>query len=793
MKKYYAALILTITCLVFGQATVSHANPTETANTENIIGNNSPVSRAVAVKMLSLALDDMDTIRSYDDESRFVDVPTDSWYYKYVNAGIARGLVSTAGNVFLPDSPLTLEQAQIFLRRINPQTKLNINMNEENRNMPISYAAWSDLLLRVLDELDIRPFTQSRILVLATQGTNARLMNWKLISSTGVVGHEGLNLDAYVDTEILVYKRNGEIAIAKQKTDINPIIESAYIVHADETNRRITIFSGGVERTYPCSNVRESFAGQIAQIQLRNGTAEIKAVYTETKTGTVKQIDGQIIDIHNYDTSITKRVTLSRGFKIYSIADGAVKWKSAADLIVGQDIAVIIVDDSTAKAAVITRRPTLENIRVVLSTANFTSRTHRSVSVTSTGRFTVTMGNTVRSYDANEVYTVNTQADMGGSDRVYVETVNQSDKLILQGVNRPAYRGVFEISMAHGGGFHVVNEICLEEYLYSVVPSEMPSSHGLEAAKIQAITARSYAYNQYFANVFHMYGANIDDSTMSQVYNNVAETDISVQAVNETAGKLLAFNGRVISANYFSTSGGFTTGNGDIWPMGNRFPSGSSSYLSGHSHISSDISAYNNLTNEGNALLFFKDKTVESPDSHFPFFRWESEMNAEQLSAAINANLSTRYASNPRWIKTLQQDGVYRSRPISTIGKVTDIEVVERAKAGNILQLKITGTQAAIMVYTDMNIRMLLRPVRLTLNNGAVHNDFHMLPSSFFAFEKTMQNGELSSIKLYGGGYGHGVGMSQNGAKGLIDRGYTYEEVLLYYYPGTEIIQKGTN
>ena len=106
----------------------------------------------------------------------------------------------------------------------------------------------------------------------------------------------------------------------------------------------------------------------------------------------------------------------------------------------------------------------------------------------------------------------------------------------------------------------LVNELPLEEYLYAVVPSEMPASYELEALKAQAVCARSYAYNQTQGLSYPEYNAHVDDSTSFQVYGNSKEQESAVRAVDETRGQKLWYQNQVVTAYYYSTSCGKTTG-----------------------------------------------------------------------------------------------------------------------------------------------------------------------------------------------------------------------------------------
>ena len=119
----------------------------------------------------------------------------------------------------------------------------------------------------------------------------------------------------------------------------------------------------------------------------------------------------------------------------------------------------------------------------------------------------------------------------------------------------PRYRGRFEITVADQERFFVINEVDLEDYLYQVVPSEMPISWPLEALKAQAVAARTYAVAQAIYSRQGHLGYHVADSTSSQVYNNHPEAARTSQAIDETAGQILARGDGIISSTYFySTS-----------------------------------------------------------------------------------------------------------------------------------------------------------------------------------------------------------------------------------------------
>ncbi|HEU5211276.1 MAG TPA: SpoIID/LytB domain-containing protein [Gaiellaceae bacterium] len=124
------------------------------------------------------------------------------------------------------------------------------------------------------------------------------------------------------------------------------------------------------------------------------------------------------------------------------------------------------------------------------------------------------------------------------------------------------YRGQFEVDVA-AGKLQVINVVGLAQYLWGVVPSEVPDDWPAEALKAQAVVARSYALaNLQKGGDFDLYS-----DTRSQVYRGIsAEVDSTTSAVNATAGQVVLYNGKVAQTYYFSTSGGRTAAIQDVWP-----------------------------------------------------------------------------------------------------------------------------------------------------------------------------------------------------------------------------------
>ena len=140
------------------------------------------------------------------------------------------------------------------------------------------------------------------------------------------------------------------------------------------------------------------------------------------------------------------------------------------------------------------------------------------------------------------------------------------------------YRGIFEIRK-YPEGYGVVNELPLEQYLYGVVPSEMPASYERDALCTQAVCARSYACIQLMRGDYAALGAHVDDTTNYQVYRKQEEDPDTNLAVDDTVGEVVKYQGEVAETYFFSTSCGIT-GDMSVW---NAEPGEETNYLQGTS------------------------------------------------------------------------------------------------------------------------------------------------------------------------------------------------------------------
>lgn len=364
---------------------------------------------------------------------------------------------------------------------------------------------------------------------------------------------------------------------------------------------------------------------------------------------------------------------------------------------------------------------------------------------------------------------------------------------IKRSQGNPSYAGNFEISLVKNR-LLLINDVSLENYLTKVVPSEMPTSYHMEALKAQSIAARTYAYADILNRSTSIYGYSVDDSVKSQVYNNSSARDRGNEAVYTTSGKIMMSGDSLVQAFYYSTSSGLTGSASEIWFDG-EVP-----YLVGQNLTTDD---YGNIfpvdpTSETAMLNFFKTIKLHHPDEAMTMHRWKVKFTKENLAVTLNQFLQSMRNSSPKDFLTKSGDDWIKQSIPDNIGQVIDMNVEKRGESGVVMELVFKTTTGTYKIINQYNIRFTVRPrtagatmyyARSTDSgfNNKLNNDT-TLPSGFFAIEKI--NNEFV---VYGGGYGHGVGMSQNGANYLGKNGNSFQEILETYYSNVTIVDKSYN
>lgn len=263
-----------------------------------------------------------------------------------------------------------------------------------------------------------------------------------------------------------------------------------------------------------------------------------------------------------------------------------------------------------------------------------------------------------------------------------------------------------------GQGLTAVNYVDLEQYLYSVLGSEMNGNWPQEALKAQAVAARSYALYQRQRSASGVF--DVGDTDTWQVYTGVDRESIGTQmAVNATAGQVLTYGGQIINAVFHSSSGGCIDNVEEVWTQ---------------------------------PLPYLRAK--KDYDQGAPVFQWSKTFSRDQLS-----------------------------RRITGVGEIQSIEP-ERATSmcRRVISMRVKGDKGTRSVSGD-TLRDAL-DLRSTL--------FSIVPQVDRA-AKSNQPTAMSFV-VTGGGFGHGLGLSQYGAYNLaLQQGWNYQQIVLYYYDKTTL------
>jgi stage II sporulation protein D len=353
----------------------------------------------------------------------------------------------------------------------------------------------------------------------------------------------------------------------------------------------------------------------------------------------------------------------------------------------------------------------------------------------------------------------------------------------------PEYPGELWLE-TRGNGLLVVNTVDFQDYLKRVLPSEMPISFHPEALKAQAVAARTYAYSRQQTTTFwKQFGADVDDSVSEQVYNNTRTHPTTDAAVDATYNQILTFQNAPIQAFYFSTSPGSTANIEEVWMDRPAVP-----YLRARTQTNPITVS---IDSESEALAFFQNWNPEGFfDADSSLWRWRVSLSRTELEALLSRTLPEQARASPRFVLT-PEGALSPDAPGFALGALQRVSALRRTSSGFISELEIQTSTGRFIVRRESNIRNLLRPnntftggndVLLERWRGEPRLNFPALPSSAFALQKERDaDGTLQRITFWGGGFGHGVGMSQFGAHGLGKLGYDYQQILQHFYPGTEL------
>ncbi len=762
MKKY---LILTgmILCLFAGCSSVR-----QEAKEMNIeagrIGDSFSISREQAAKTIALAFFTAEELENIQTEVHFSDVAVEDWAYPYICGTVEKGFFSGGEEGdFRPKDALTLWEAQILMDRLAPDYDSRMVLTDENKNMAVSYELWVQLLQKALEA---RRGEDSLYSYGITEETAVLLSVEENLFDTGVFTADGIELQPYAGSRIRFLEKDGKIVALLSVEAASPTIQNIYCREADgqlvlDTGMGTAVFVYNGEVTEG-----------LADVKLEQGKPTEIIPAEKIGTDTVKRIDGKEIYLAGQGA-----LPWAENPRIYDSRGEELQKESYKNLICGTDTAEYYLKNGEVCGAVVQKDALLENVRIFLK-----GEAQQKLTVSAEKGFMLKNGKREKQFSSEEKAILT--ADLPWFQHGLLTITSESPIwLTFADGTTHCYEGILELEKRENG-FTVINELPLERYLLGVVPHEMPTSFGQGALEAQAITARSYAYHQFYGNTYCKDGAHMTDTTASQVYLGYEENKTAESAVYATAGMCAVAEGKIAQTYFYSTSCGFGAGSEEVWSKDGSFSGKGKPYLQAQPH--GDFAA---PKTEEEWLAFWQDWEKEGYDKDSPWYRWKVYFGCGQLTEILGKTLQTVAETNPALI-------VVEKGSLSDTGKLTNICVERRGSGGVAMELKLIFEKAEVTVKTEYAIRRVLSPTRLTIGepiylqrkSGGTLTGNQMLPSGFFAV-KEMRNAEgvLTGVALYGGGYGHGVGMSQYGAKALAEQGKTAAEIIAHYFPGTTV------
>jgi stage II sporulation protein D len=331
-----------------------------------------------------------------------------------------------------------------------------------------------------------------------------------------------------------------------------------------------------------------------------------------------------------------------------------------------------------------------------------------------------------------------------------------------------------------------VNNILLEEYLTSVISSEMNANSSLELLKAHAIVSRGWlmaqlekkknngthkSVNEFITEKEIIRWYDREDHTNydlcaddhCQRYQGVSRiiNDNAVRAIEATRGLVLKYDNVICDTRYSKCCGGMSEGFENVWePVKHNYLSPIVDYkfeLDGIDYdLTQEIPAERWIKSNPHAFCNTNDPKILSQilaDADKPtnnFFRWRVEYSQEELSQIIK-----------------EKSGI-------DFGNIIDLIPIERGYSGRILKLKIIGDNKAFIIGKELEIRK-------TLSKS------HLFSSAFVVRKEQIKNNIPHKFVLDGAGWGHGVGLCQIGAAVMGESGYNFDEILLHYFKGAKI------
>ncbi len=358
-------------------------------------------------------------------------------------------------------------------------------------------------------------------------------------------------------------------------------------------------------------------------------------------------------------------------------------------------------------------------------------------------------------------------------------------------INGKQYRGCLRFAV-NGTVMTAVNVVDLEEYLYGVIPAEMPASYGEEALKAQTLAARTYAMTKL--NAHKSSGYELCDTINCQVYKGYSGENSKTNAiVDETEGEIICYNGTPIEAVFSASTGGYTENSENVWnsvvPYLRAVP---------------EVGEYGNNTwtktltlSQLDSLLSAKGENIGSAQdiviTKISTGGRVQEMKIVGTSGSVTLtkeNIRTYFSgacgSLPSKMFTINGKGGDPSSGSRSVQrqatKSSSTGSLTSSAAANGITAKTEGTLSAM---NGKNLK--LDGLSVSENTNSNQNTPVISTGDYQIYDVNISTVENGTFVFEGSGNGHGVGLSQNGAQGMAQQGYSYEEIIKHYYTGVTI------
>ena len=348
------------------------------------------------------------------------------------------------------------------------------------------------------------------------------------------------------------------------------------------------------------------------------------------------------------------------------------------------------------------------------------------------------------------------------------------------------FQGTLKL-LIEGEKITAVNIVGVEDYLTSVISSEMSATASPELLKAHAVISRSWLLAQinknkalkeehacyttchqteeelirwYDREDHTLYDVCADDHCQRYQGITRASTQAVREAIEATRGKVLMHDGSICDARFSKCCGGAFEEFAYCWEE-KKLP-----YLSKQRDSKTDTSLPD-LTNEAEA-----EKWIRSKPTAF------CNTTDKQILGQVLNNYDQETTDFYRWEVSYTQSelaDLIRRRSGIDFGEIIDLQPIARGTSGRIWKLKIVGTKRTMIIGKELEIRR-------TLSESHLYSSAFVVDKLGASTERIPQG-----YRIVGAGWGHGVGLCQIGAAVMGEQGYSYDEILLHYYPGADI------